>query len=87
MKATYDKSKTFTPVTIHLTCETQDELNALGTLFACTGVVSTLWEFTPGQDMNAQTGSMKDIYLAFKNAGASIYQVGKMIASLKRHLG
>ncbi len=86
MIATFDESKTFTPVTIHLTCETQDELNALGTLFACTGVISTLWEFTPDKSVNPTSGGMKEIYLAFKNAGASIYQAGKMIASLKRHL-
>lgn len=64
MKVTHDNNKNvFRPVTISITCESQTELNALGTLFNTAMICDSLEKVF---------GIRIGIYDDFRNAGADI---------------
>ena len=77
MKITSDKQNNkFQPVTISMTFESQQELDAMGSLFnAC--IIS---------DYLSEIGGIRNaLYLVFEFAGANIDNTEKVIDSIKNH--
>jgi hypothetical protein len=67
MHARFDKPAAFTPVTISITCETQDDLDMLGTLFNIGCLSHVIGRVFPESSYDAAS-----LFRVLKNAGADI---------------
>jgi hypothetical protein len=78
MKATHTKTPaTFTPVTINITCETQEELDAWTCICNSGEFNAAVYDVFPGV-------STQDAYDAFSEAGGNEGKTDDLDASIKR---
>lgn len=76
MKAKVIKEDVFVPVTIQLTFDTKDELDAFGTLFNHSTIAAVV------RDVSGSTRMPEVIYLTVTNAGGTVNNVEAVTSSL-----